>query len=132
VCHTDQILKKGGLKDENTIVFMYDDIAHNLENSNPGTITMLIYFICGTSTVRLQRDQSTRKAKSKGRVGEHNGLDCSDFIVLMYCAVCCLGTTSVSSFSDHSAYAVLQKGEAYRSCRCGISTKFFLKMFQNI
>jgi hypothetical protein len=76
VCHTDQILKKGGLKDENTIVFIYDDIAHNLENSNPGTIMMLIYFICCTSTIRLQRDQSTRKAKSKGRVGEHNGLDC--------------------------------------------------------
>lgn len=76
VCHTDQILKKAGLKDENTIAFMYDDIAHNLENSNPGTIMMLIYFICGTSTIRLQRDQSTRKAKSKGRVGEHNGLDC--------------------------------------------------------
>jgi hypothetical protein len=51
-------------------------IAHNLENSNPGTIMMLIYFICGTSTIRLQRDQSTRKAKSKGRVGEHSGLDC--------------------------------------------------------
>jgi glycosylphosphatidylinositol transamidase (GPIT) subunit GPI8 len=50
VCHADQILKKGGLKDDNTIVFMYDDIAHNLENSNLGTIMMLIYFICSTHT----------------------------------------------------------------------------------
>jgi hypothetical protein len=71
-----KILKKGGLKDDNTIVFMYDYIAHNLENSNLGTIMMLIYFICSTNTVRLQRDQSTRKAKSKGRVGEQDGLDC--------------------------------------------------------
>ncbi|CAL8133038.1 unnamed protein product [Prunus armeniaca] len=28
ICHAYQILKKGGLKDENIIVFMYDDIAH--------------------------------------------------------------------------------------------------------
>ncbi|KAH8944344.1 hypothetical protein BDL97_13G105000 [Sphagnum fallax] len=38
VCHAYQILKKGGLKDENIIVFMYDDIAHNPENPYPGTI----------------------------------------------------------------------------------------------
>ncbi|KAI3804352.1 hypothetical protein L1987_25830 [Smallanthus sonchifolius] len=38
VCHAYQILKKGGLKDENIIVFMYDDIADNLRNPRPGVI----------------------------------------------------------------------------------------------
>ncbi|XP_052210190.1 vacuolar-processing enzyme [Diospyros lotus] len=38
VCHAYQLLKKGGLKDENIIVFMYDDIAFNLENPRPGII----------------------------------------------------------------------------------------------
>lgn len=31
-------MKKGGLKDENIIVFMYDDIAFNSENPRPGII----------------------------------------------------------------------------------------------
>ncbi len=57
---------------------------------------------------------------------------CSGFIVLMYCVVCCLGTTLISSFSNHFAYVMLQKGEVYRSCRCGILTKLLLKMFYNI
>jgi len=35
VCHAYQLLKKGGLKDENIIVFMYDDIANNEENHRP-------------------------------------------------------------------------------------------------
>ncbi|CBI18454.3 hypothetical protein VitviT2T_014399 [Vitis vinifera] len=38
ICHAYQILKKGGLKDENIIVFMYDDIAFNVENPRPGVI----------------------------------------------------------------------------------------------
>lgn len=38
VCHAYQVLKKGGLKDENIIVFMYDDIAYNEENPRPGVI----------------------------------------------------------------------------------------------
>ncbi|KMT17972.1 hypothetical protein BVRB_2g033180 [Beta vulgaris subsp. vulgaris] len=38
ICHAYQILKRGGLKDENIIVFMYDDIAHNDENPRKGTI----------------------------------------------------------------------------------------------
>ncbi|KAK6161933.1 hypothetical protein DH2020_001774 [Rehmannia glutinosa] len=38
VCHAYQILKRGGLKDENIIVFMYDDIAYNEENPRPGVI----------------------------------------------------------------------------------------------
>lgn len=38
VCHAYQILKKGGLKDENIVVFMYDDIAYNRENPRPGVI----------------------------------------------------------------------------------------------
>jgi glycosylphosphatidylinositol transamidase (GPIT) subunit GPI8 len=38
VCHAYQILKRGGLKDENIVVFMYDDIAHNSENPYPGKI----------------------------------------------------------------------------------------------
>ncbi|CAH1453741.1 unnamed protein product [Lactuca virosa] len=38
VCHAYQILKRGGLKDENIIVFMYDDIANNTMNPRPGVI----------------------------------------------------------------------------------------------
>lgn len=38
VCHAYQILRKGGLKDENIIVFMYDDIAFNEHNPRPGII----------------------------------------------------------------------------------------------
>lgn len=38
ICHAYQILKKGGLRDENIIVFMYDDIASNKENPRPGVI----------------------------------------------------------------------------------------------
>uniref|UniRef100_A0A803NAK2 Uncharacterized protein n=1 Tax=Chenopodium quinoa TaxID=63459 RepID=A0A803NAK2_CHEQI len=36
VCHAYQVMKKGGLKDENIIVFMYDDIAFNVDNPNQG------------------------------------------------------------------------------------------------
>ncbi|XP_071723986.1 vacuolar-processing enzyme-like [Rutidosis leptorrhynchoides] len=38
VCHAYQILKAGGLEDENIIVFMYDDIANNTANPRPGVI----------------------------------------------------------------------------------------------
>nr|ALG36104.1 asparaginyl endopeptidase [Oldenlandia affinis] len=38
LCHAYQILKRGGLKDENIVVFMYDDIAYNEENPRPGVI----------------------------------------------------------------------------------------------
>ncbi|CAO2818029.1 unnamed protein product [Amaranthus hypochondriacus] len=38
ICHAYQILKRGGLKDENIIVFMYDDIAYNDENPRKGII----------------------------------------------------------------------------------------------
>ncbi|XP_048495118.1 vacuolar-processing enzyme gamma-isozyme [Beta vulgaris subsp. vulgaris] len=38
ICHAYQILKRGGLKDENIIVFMYDDIAYNEENPREGII----------------------------------------------------------------------------------------------
>ncbi|KAJ8449372.1 hypothetical protein Cgig2_002504 [Carnegiea gigantea] len=38
VCHAYQILKRGGLKDENIVVFMYDDIANNELNPRRGTI----------------------------------------------------------------------------------------------
>jgi glycosylphosphatidylinositol transamidase (GPIT) subunit GPI8 len=38
ICHAYQIMKKGGLKDENIIVFMYDDIANHRENPRPGVI----------------------------------------------------------------------------------------------
>ncbi|XP_006355317.1 vacuolar-processing enzyme-like [Solanum tuberosum] len=38
ICHAYQLLKKGGLKDEHIIVFMYDDIAYNPENPRPGVI----------------------------------------------------------------------------------------------
>lgn len=38
ICHAYQIMKKGGLKDENIIVFMYDDIAFSKYNPHPGVI----------------------------------------------------------------------------------------------
>lgn len=38
VCHAYQILKNGGLKDENIIVFMYDDIANHTLNPRLGTV----------------------------------------------------------------------------------------------
>ncbi|XP_075505765.1 legumain-like [Primulina tabacum] len=38
ICHAFQILKRGGLKDENIIVFMYDDIANNDLNPRKGVI----------------------------------------------------------------------------------------------
>ncbi|GAB4854395.1 hypothetical protein Ancab_022981 [Ancistrocladus abbreviatus] len=38
VCHAYQILKKGGLKEENIIVFMYDDVAFDKENPRPGVL----------------------------------------------------------------------------------------------
>ncbi|VFQ80732.1 unnamed protein product [Cuscuta campestris] len=38
VCYAYQILIKGGLKEENVIVFMYDDIAFNKKNPRPGVI----------------------------------------------------------------------------------------------
>ncbi|PHT92645.1 Vacuolar-processing enzyme [Capsicum annuum] len=38
VCHAYQILKRGGLKDENIVVLMYDDIAKSELNPRPGVI----------------------------------------------------------------------------------------------
>ncbi|XP_072968600.1 vacuolar-processing enzyme-like [Typha angustifolia] len=38
VCHAYQVMKNGGLKDQNIIVFMYDDIAYNEDNPRPGVI----------------------------------------------------------------------------------------------
>ncbi|KAF2567957.1 hypothetical protein F2Q68_00025800 [Brassica cretica] len=38
VCHAYQILKKGGLKEENIVVMMYDDIANHPLNPRPGNL----------------------------------------------------------------------------------------------
>ncbi|KDP25622.1 hypothetical protein JCGZ_20778 [Jatropha curcas] len=38
VCHAYQLLRKGGIKEENIIVFMYDDIAHHQLNPRKGVI----------------------------------------------------------------------------------------------
>ncbi|KAI3691664.1 hypothetical protein L6452_31465 [Arctium lappa] len=38
ICHAYQILKRGGLKDEHIIVFMYDDIVNSSLNPRPGVI----------------------------------------------------------------------------------------------
>lgn len=38
VCHAYQILKKGGIKDDNIVVFMYDDIAMHDMNPRKGII----------------------------------------------------------------------------------------------
>uniref|UniRef100_A0A0D9XPY1 Legumain prodomain domain-containing protein n=1 Tax=Leersia perrieri TaxID=77586 RepID=A0A0D9XPY1_9ORYZ len=39
VCHAYQIMKKGGLKDQNIVVMMYDDIAYNPSNPRKGDYT---------------------------------------------------------------------------------------------
>uniref|UniRef100_A0A0D9XPX9 Legumain prodomain domain-containing protein n=1 Tax=Leersia perrieri TaxID=77586 RepID=A0A0D9XPX9_9ORYZ len=38
LCHAYQIVKRGGLKDENIVVMMYDDIANNPSNPHKGVI----------------------------------------------------------------------------------------------
>jgi len=38
VCHAYQLLIKGGVKEENIVVFMYDDIANHQLNPRPGVI----------------------------------------------------------------------------------------------
>ncbi|KAI0501006.1 hypothetical protein KFK09_019224 [Dendrobium nobile] len=38
VCHAYQLLRKGGLKDENIVVLMYDDLANSSLNPRPGVI----------------------------------------------------------------------------------------------
>lgn len=38
VCHAYQILKRGGFKDENMVVFMYDDVATDIRNPRYGTL----------------------------------------------------------------------------------------------
>ncbi|GAB4854401.1 hypothetical protein Ancab_022987 [Ancistrocladus abbreviatus] len=38
VYHAYQILKKGGLKDENIIIFMYEDVAFDSENPRPSVL----------------------------------------------------------------------------------------------
>ncbi|KAJ4712829.1 Vacuolar-processing enzyme [Melia azedarach] len=38
ICHAYQLLRKGGLKEENIVVFMYDDIAMHDLNPRPGVI----------------------------------------------------------------------------------------------
>ncbi|EAY99261.1 hypothetical protein OsI_21225 [Oryza sativa Indica Group] len=38
VCHAYQIMRKGGVEEQNIVVMMYDDIAHNPDNPRPGLI----------------------------------------------------------------------------------------------
>ncbi|XP_001624969.3 legumain [Nematostella vectensis] len=38
ICHAYQVLHSHGIPDENIVVMMYDDIAHNAENPTPGII----------------------------------------------------------------------------------------------
>ncbi|CAN1299017.1 Vacuolar-processing enzyme [Linum perenne] len=38
VCHAYHVLKRGGLKDDNIVVFMYDDVAFSLDNPRPGIL----------------------------------------------------------------------------------------------
>nr|XP_043627399.1 vacuolar-processing enzyme-like [Erigeron canadensis] len=38
VCHAYQILRNGGVREENIVVFMYDDIAYNPDNPRQGII----------------------------------------------------------------------------------------------
>lgn len=69
VCHAYQVLKKGGLKDENIVVFMFDDIAHHRENPRPGTI--------------INHPQGGDVYKGVPKVGFVSGLlSCPFFIIL--------------------------------------------------
>nr|XP_043615683.1 legumain-like [Erigeron canadensis] len=43
VCHAYQLLKAGGIKDKHIVVFMYDDIAYDRENMEPGKIFNSFY-----------------------------------------------------------------------------------------
>ncbi|XP_024525527.1 vacuolar-processing enzyme beta-isozyme [Selaginella moellendorffii] len=38
VCHAYQLLRRGGMREENIVVFMYDDIANNFANPRPGVM----------------------------------------------------------------------------------------------
>ncbi|KAK1372565.1 Vacuolar-processing enzyme [Heracleum sosnowskyi] len=38
ICHAYQLLRRGGVREENIVVFMYDDIAYDEENPRPGVI----------------------------------------------------------------------------------------------
>ncbi|CAI8025035.1 Legumain [Geodia barretti] len=38
ICHAYQVLHAHGVPDDHIVVMMYDDIAHNEENPNPGVI----------------------------------------------------------------------------------------------
>ncbi|CAB3991059.1 legumain, partial [Paramuricea clavata] len=38
ICHSYQILHRNGIPDENIVVMMYDDLAHNEDNPTPGKI----------------------------------------------------------------------------------------------
>ncbi|PKA59560.1 Vacuolar-processing enzyme [Apostasia shenzhenica] len=38
VCHAYHLLRKGGLKEENIVVFMYDDLAYSAHNPRPGVL----------------------------------------------------------------------------------------------
>jgi hypothetical protein len=40
VCHAYQILRKGGVKDENIVVFMYDDIISRIHIRAPSSTTL--------------------------------------------------------------------------------------------
>jgi hypothetical protein len=73
VCHAYQILKKGGLKDENIIVFMYDDIAYNSENPYKGKIINkpdgpdVYEGVPKVLCVFLWRDQCGHRSSSHGK-----------------------------------------------------------------
>lgn len=38
LCHAYQLLKSGGLPDDQIITFVYDDIAHDIKNPYPGQL----------------------------------------------------------------------------------------------
>ena len=38
ICHAYQIMSKNGIKDENIVVMMYDDIANAGANPTPGQV----------------------------------------------------------------------------------------------
>ncbi|KAG6423392.1 hypothetical protein SASPL_113787 [Salvia splendens] len=70
VCHAYQVLKRGGLKDENIVVFMYDDIANNEENPRRGII------------VNSPHGEDVYNGVPKDYVGEHVTVD-NFFAVLL-------------------------------------------------
>ncbi|RVW50617.1 Vacuolar-processing enzyme [Vitis vinifera] len=73
VCHAYQLLKRGGLKDENIVVFMYDDIATHDFNPRPAKIVIVAGF--DRYQVRLQNGRHASASGEKLVANDYTGED---------------------------------------------------------